>query len=151
MPQVREQIRIDAPVDRIWAIGADAGRIPEWQTNVVAIKEVTGPIDQVGTRYTAVNRLLGREIEGQWEITRAEYARALEIKGTAPGGGRAVQRVTYRPAGGGTDVTVELDYELPGGFLGQFANRLFVERAVQRDIQHSLENFKALCEEPDAA
>jgi uncharacterized membrane protein len=149
MPQVREQIRINAPVERIWVIGAEANRIPEWQTNIVTLRDVTGPIDQVGTRYTAVNRLLGREIEGQWEVTRAERGRSLEINGSAPGGGRAVQRITYSQADGGTDVTVDFDYELPGGFLGQFANRLFVERAVQRDIRHSLENFKALCEEPD--
>jgi uncharacterized membrane protein len=147
MPQIREQTRIDAPVERIWDVSADASRIPEWQTNIVEIKDVTGALDQVGTRYTAVSRLLGRQIEGQWEVTRSERGRALEVTGTAPGGGRAVQLVTTTPAGGATDLTVEFDYELPGSFLGQFANRLFVERAAQRDMRHSLENFKALCEQ----
>ena len=49
MPQVREEIRINAPVERIWAVGSDASRIAEWQTNLVEIRDVSGPIDQVGT------------------------------------------------------------------------------------------------------
>ena len=151
MPQVREEIRIDAPVERIWSVGSDASRIAEWQTNLVEIRDVSGPIDQVGTGYTAVNRLAGRQLEADWQVTGVEPNRSLELRGTAPGGGRAVQRVTYTPAEGATDVTIELDYELPGGFLGQFANRVFVERALQRDIRHSLENFKALCEAPEPA
>lgn len=114
------------------------------------MKDATGDrLDQVGTRYTAVNPLAGRPIEGQWEVTQAEPNRVLEMTGTAPGGGRAVSRAVFADADGATDATIELDYELPGGFLGQFANRLYVERALQRDIRHSTENVKALCEEAD--
>jgi uncharacterized membrane protein len=149
--EVRDQFRINAPADRVWAVAIDANRIPEWQTNVVEVRDVSGTLDQVGSRYTALNRLAGRPIEGEWEVTRAEPARLLELKGTAPGGGRAVNRITFTPTDGGTDLAVEFDYELPGGFLGQFANRLFVERAVQRDVRHSGENFKALCEEAETA
>ncbi|MDQ3938031.1 MAG: SRPBCC family protein [Chloroflexota bacterium] len=151
MAQVRDQFRVNAPADRVWAVAIDANRIPEWQTNVVEVKDVSGPLDQVGARYSARNRLAGRPIEGEWEVTRAEPNRLLELKGTAPGGGRALNTVTFTQTDGATDVAVEFDYELPGGFLGQFANRLFVERALQRDVRHSGENFKALCEETDAA
>ncbi len=147
MPQVRDEVRVDAPVDRVWAVAIDANRISEWQTNVVEVRDVGGSLEQVGTRYTAVNRLAGRPIEGEWEVTRVEPNRLLELTGTAPGGGRALNRITFAPTDNATDVAVDLDYELPGGFVGQFANRLFIERALQRDIRHSLENFKALCEE----
>jgi uncharacterized membrane protein len=43
-------------------------------------------------------------------------------------------------------MSIEVDYELPGGFVGGVADKLFVERAIERDIKHSLENFKAICE-----
>lgn len=39
-----------------------------------------------------------------------------------------------------------MDYELPGGFFGDIADRLFMERQIERDVKHSNENFKALCE-----
>ena len=147
MATVRDQFHVDAPPERVWQAAIDANRLPEWQTSVVEVGDVSGPLDRVGARYASVNRLAGRPIEGEWEVTRAEPNRLLELRGTAPGGGRALNRVTFTPTDGGTDVAVEFEYELPGGFLGQFANRLFVERAVQRDVRHSGENFKALCEE----
>jgi hypothetical protein len=37
-------------------------------------------------------------------------------------------------------------YELPGGFIGDLAFKLFAERAVERDLRHSNENFKAIVE-----
>jgi hypothetical protein len=38
------------------------------------------------------------------------------------------------------------DYELPGGFFGDMADKLFMERAIERDLRHSNQNLKALCE-----
>ncbi len=149
MPQVRDEVRVNAPIDRVWALATDTNRIPEWQTTAVEVRDVTGRLDQVGARYTSVSKLVGRPIQGQWEVTQAEPQRLLEVTGTAPGGGRAVVRTTFAAADGATDLTILFDYELPGGFLGDFANRLFVERAVEREIRHSSENFKALCEEAD--
>ncbi|MGH2356885.1 MAG: hypothetical protein ACRDGJ_02595 [Candidatus Limnocylindria bacterium] len=43
-------------------------------------------------------------------------------------------------------MTVELDYELPGGLAGDIADKLFMERAIERRIRHSNENLKALAE-----
>jgi hypothetical protein len=39
-----------------------------------------------------------------------------------------------------------MDYELPGGFFGGIADKLFMERQIERDIKHSNATFKALCE-----
>jgi hypothetical protein len=39
-----------------------------------------------------------------------------------------------------------MDYELPGGFFGGIADKLFMERQIERDIKLSNANFKALCE-----
>lgn len=37
-------------------------------------------------------------------------------------------------------------YELPAGLFGQLADKLFLEKAMERDLRHSTENFKALVE-----
>jgi uncharacterized membrane protein len=150
MPHVRDQVRINAPADRVWALLTDATRLAEWQSGLVEVKDVSGSLDQVGSRYTSVIRVAGRPIEGQWEVTKAEPNRLLELRGTAPAGGRATTRASVEPADGGTDLSVDFDYEPPTGFLAQFASRLFVERAIERAIRHSNENFKALVEEAEA-
>jgi uncharacterized membrane protein len=151
MAEVQHEFRADSPTDRVWAVAIDANRIPQWQANVVEVRDMTGRLDQVGSRYSSVNRLAGRTIEGAREVTRVEAGRLVEVTCTAPGGGQAVNRVTFTAHAGATDVSIEFQYELPAGFLGQFANRLFVERALRRDIRHSSENFKALCEEAETA
>ncbi len=146
MGHVRDKFHVDAPIEAVWELGTNANRFVEWQTNLVDIKDVSGPADRAGTTYTAVYRIAGRKIEGHWEIARAEKPSLLEFKGTAPGGGKAAATNRLERAGTGTDVTFEMDYELPGGVVGDIADKLFMERALERDVKHSNENFKALCE-----
>jgi len=62
-------------------------------------------------------------------------------------GGQARQRVDYEAEGDGTRVTVDMEYELPMGLLGDVIDKLVAERMVARDVRHSSENFKALVEE----
>ena len=146
MGHVLQTGRIDASPDRAFALAVDAARIPEWNSSVVDAKEITGSLDQVGSSYVSVLKLGGRPLESRWEVTRVERPRLLEFTGTAPGGGKAASTIRFEPAGEGTDITFEVEYELPGGFVGSMANKLFVERAIERDVKHSVENFRAICE-----
>lgn len=146
MGHIRESIHVDAPITQVWELSANCERYPEWQTGIVEVRDCTSPIDHVGARYTVVYKSMGRKLEATFQVTRAEKPRLLEEKGTVAGGGHGTSLQTLEPADGGTDVTLTLDYELPGGFVGGMADKLFMERALERDIRHSNENFKALCE-----
>ena len=146
MGHVLQTGHIDASPDRAFALALDAARIPEWNSSVIEVKDITGSMDLVGSSYVAVLKLGGRRLEGRWEVSRVETPRVLEFTGTAPGGGRAAAKNHFEPSGGGTDITIEIEYELPGGFVGGMADKLFVERAIERDVKHSVENFKAICE-----
>lgn len=146
MGHVVHHIHIDAPPERVFELAIQIERLPEWQANLVEVRDVAGPGDRIGTSWTAVLKIAGRKLESRWEITRAERPTRLESSGTAPGGGRATMVNRFEPAADGTDSSIEIDYELPGGFVGDVADKLFVERSVERDTRHSAENFKAICE-----
>jgi len=146
MGSIRQTSHIDAPPEKVFALAIDAKRIPEWNASVVETKDVTGSLDRVGASYTAVLKLGGRRLESRWEVSRVEQPGLFETTGTAPGGGRVTALNRFEPAGTGTDSSLELDYDLPGGFFGGIADKLFVERAIERDAKHSAENFKAICE-----
>jgi uncharacterized membrane protein len=146
MGHISERIHVDAPIEQGWEFGAKCERYPEWQTGIVDVKDCTGPIDRVGAKYAAVYKSMGRKLEATFEVTRAEKPRLIEQKVAAPGGGHGTIVQTLEPVGGGTDISLTFDYELPGGFVGGVANKLFMERALERDMRHSNENFKALCE-----
>lgn len=146
MGHARNVVHIDAPAEVAWEVGRDANRTPEWNTTVVEVKNATGPLDQVGAEYTATSKIVGRTLETRWRVEEVDPGRRAVYSATAPGGGNVRLVVSYEPDATGTNVSVEVDYELPMGLLGAAVDKLFAERAIERDIKHSGENFKALVE-----
>ena len=146
MAVLRITEHFDAPPERVWELGGDFKRYPEWNVNYVEVKEITGPVDHVGTRVHAIQRILGRDIDGWGEIVEVERLHLLKMTTSSTQGGTST--ITYRltPTEGGTDVETILDYELPMGIFGKLADKLFLERTMERNVRHSYENFRALVE-----
>jgi len=145
MGHVRVSDHISAPIDQVWDLNAACERVPEWNVNVIEVKDCQGRLDRVGAKTTTVSRVMGRKIEGTAETTKADKPHAFAQKLTGAGGAKASVSVTYAEAGGGTDITVELDYDLPMGMFAGIAEKL-LGGSIERDLRHSMENFKALCE-----
>jgi hypothetical protein len=112
---------------------------------LVEIKEVTGPLDRAGTRIREVSRFLGRTMESWDEIAEVERPRMVKMTGLTEGA-KSSMTLRLTPAGQGTDVVIDFDMETPAGFFGQIADRLLIDRAMDRQGRHALENFKALVE-----
>ena len=146
MGHVRHTGHVDAPVDTAFAFGIEVSRVAEWNNSVTEVRDVSGPLDMVGATYTAILKLGGRPLETRWDVRKVAKPTLLELSASSPRGGHATSITTFEPSDQGTDMTVEVDYELPGGFVGGMADKLFVERAIDRDIKHSMENFKEICE-----
>ena len=136
MGHLRLSEHINAPIDHVWEINASCERLPEW--NVVIV-------DRVGAKATTVARIFGRKIEGTQETTKADKPHAYALKVSGAGGAKATLGITFTEARGGTDATIEIDYELPMGLFAGVAEKL-LGGSIERDLRHSQENFKALCE-----
>ena len=147
MGHVRVSEHINAPIDQVWDLNANCERVPEWNVNVIEVKDCPGRLDRVGAKATTVTRVMGRKIEGSAETTKADKPHAFAQKLVGAGGAKATVSVTYAEAGGGTDTTIELDYDLPMGMFAGIAEKL-LGGSIERDVRHSMENFKALCEAP---
>jgi len=146
MPKVRSEIEIGAPPERVWEVLIDPERLPQYNVTIVEVSDATGPLDQVGSTYQAVTKVYGRRIEGRWEVTEVTPLRRTVQRGSGAGGASAIVDGTIEPSGDGTRAAVEVEYQLPAGFLGEVANKLFIERAVERDVRHTMENLMALVE-----
>ena len=146
MTHLRIATHFDAPIERVFELGTDFMRYPEWNVTYTDVLEVNGPTDQVGTRIHAISRILGRKIDSWGEIVEVERPRLLKVEGTGAGGARTTITYTSTPVATGTDHVIEAEYELPAGLFGQVVDKLFVERAVERDVRHTLDNFKAIVE-----
>jgi uncharacterized membrane protein len=136
----------DVPIEKVWELGVDFTRYPEWNTAWLEVKEITGPPDVVGTRIHSVLRLLGRTMEGWAEVIEVDKPRYLKFTGTSLDGGKLTVAYRLTPAGVGTEFETDVEYELPAGIFGHIVDKLFVEKTVERDLRHSMETFKALLE-----
>jgi uncharacterized membrane protein len=145
MGHVRFTEHIDAPIDHVWEINASCERLPEWNVNVVEVKDCPGRLDRVGARVTTVVRVFGRRIDGYQETTKADKPHAFALKLSGAGGAKATVIGAFTEAQGGTDGTIDVEYELPMGLFAGVAEKL-LGGSVERDLRHSMENFKALCE-----
>src|SRR4029077_12525892 len=54
MGRVQHSVDIDAPLEVCWALNADASRLTEWNKAILEVRDVSGPLDRVGTTYTGV-------------------------------------------------------------------------------------------------
>lgn len=145
MAHIRLTEHISAPIEDVFDLFIDPKRWPEWMAGSTEIKEVTGPPDQVGTRIRDVSTFMGQPMESWTEVLAVERPRLYRLA-TEGAGMKGTGTFRLTPADDGTDVEVLTEYELPAGFLGHIADRLFIEKAMERQTRHSAENFKALAE-----
>ena len=145
MGHLRFSEHIDAPIDHVWEVLASCERLPEWNVSVVEVKDCQGRLDRVGARATAVGRILGRKIEASQETTKADKPHAFALKLSGSSGLKATGDFTLTEARGGTDATLEFEYDLPMGMFAGIAEKL-LGGSIERDGRHSMENLKALCE-----
>ena len=146
MTHLRITAQYEAPIERVFELVTDFAHYPEWNVTYTEIKEIVGPPTQVGTKVYSVMRLLGRTMEGWGEIVEVDPPKLLKTTGTSTQGGKLEYVLRLTPLAKGTEVLLEVDYELPASIFGKIADKLFIERAVERDLRHSLENFKAFIE-----
>jgi len=145
MVHVRLSEHINAPIDHVWDTIASCDRLPEWNAAVVEVKDCPGRFDRVGVRTIGVGRIFGRKIEVSQETTKADKPHTLVLKVGGPGGLKATVDHTFTEASGGTDATFDLEADLPMGLFAGVAEKL-LRGSMERDLRHSVENFKALCE-----
>lgn len=129
------RVFVDRPVEEVFARLLDLERSPEWAVDfgVVERSKVTDGPSGVGTRFRAVDQMLGRRNEYEVEITALEQNRYLAAAWSEPIGGGWQAR--FEEKEGGTDLTFAGEME-PTGFIRLLAPLmgLLGRRATRRDL-----------------
>jgi uncharacterized membrane protein len=141
MPHIHEEIRVEAPVERVWDLYRDTSQWEAWMPRG-HWSEFSGPVDEVGTTYESSSNFMGWEMKTRTEVVEVEPLRLIhEHHDTGP----MELYLRFEPDGEATTCVVDADYEMPGkmpGFVKDVMNKTWFERQTK----NMLADFKAIAE-----
>jgi len=121
--ELKQSICFQAPLQRVWAVFTDPVQWTQWNSEWGEIRDVRGPFDHPGAGYTQVTRALGRDRLGTWEVTACEPGVWREVRGTLPLGIPFQGRDEFRAVPDGTEVSLQLSWDMPWGIVGHIVAR----------------------------
>ena len=143
MPTYTYSTHVAAPIDVVFDLWTNLDRMREWVGGVSRVTDVTGPIDQAGTRYVT---WFGR-MKSPTEVIEAERPRLfatrfgnLILRGT--------NRTVLEPDGTGTRITQTFRTV---GLVSEISARIFAAGSYRGSFQGELEAFARLAEAEVAA
>ncbi len=112
------------------------------------MRDFVGSVGQLGTTATLMLKGPDRVHEVPTRVTEADAPRLWKTEGHEAGGGMSFTSITrYTPTpDGGADWEWEQEIDPPKGLIGAFADRLFLQRSIERQMRQSAENLGALTE-----
>jgi uncharacterized protein YndB with AHSA1/START domain len=139
----RFEVHINAPPELVFALWTDLDRTPEWVGGVARVTDVSGPLDQPGTRFIVH---FGR-MKSPTEVLDVERPRRFKTSF-----GNAILKgensATFEPDGEGTRLTQELRTR---GLVSGFFGRIFAAGSYKGSFRGELMTFKQLAERVAAA
>lgn len=138
MANFRMTVEIDAPRERVFDLWTNLDRMAEWVGGVTGVTDLTGPVDQAGTRYTV---RFGR-MSSPTEVLVADRPNRFRTRfGNRILRGEA--ETVFEDVDGRT-LVVE-DFEI-NGFIPNIAARIFGMGSYKGSFQGELNEFKAIAE-----
>ncbi len=141
MNHLKEEIRIEAPVEHVWAFLCDTSRWHDWAPREET-SDWSGPFDRVGTTYVSTMKMMGFEAKSTNTVLEVEPLKLIHEHSDM---GPMDNFYRFEPEGDATRVIMESDYEMPGHIPG-FLKNLMSKSFIERQTRHMLGDFKALAE-----
>jgi len=146
MASFQRDVSVSCPQETVFAFLLDIERLPELTEMTVAVKNTPGRPLQVGDCFQQVVKVMGVEIDTDWEVTELVSHSRLRVEGRSKSNGQASLTETVSAEGDGCRVTLDVDYDPPLGLLGEIADKLVFERRHEEEAEHILASLKDLCE-----
>ena len=141
MKHFHEEIRIEAPVEHVWAFFGDTTHWEDWMPRRKTT-DISGPMDKVGTTFVQRTKLMGFEMKWTTEIVEVEPLRLVHLHSDW---GPTDSRFRFEPDGEATRLVVDSDYEMPGKLPG-FIKDLMGSGWMDGNMRRMFEDFKTLAE-----
>jgi carbon monoxide dehydrogenase subunit G len=147
MSRLSIRFHVAAAPEIVWDHVADPGQLPAWLTLAEKIADPSGSPGAVGSAFTAVQVVSGRRLTHRFVVRTSERPGRLEIAGTTEGGRTRVAANIESDGAAGSNVNVDIEYELSGTVLGSFLGRL-TANVAEYEFRRSFDRLRALLDRP---
>ena len=142
MAKITKSVTINAPVEKVYAFMSEPTNLPEIWPSMVEVKDVQ-PSPAGGYNFSWVYKMAGVRFDGASETTEAIPNQRVVTKSTK--GIESTFVWMYESEGGGTKLTLEVEYTVPIPLLGKLAEA-FIVKQNQHEADVMLANLKARME-----
>ncbi len=118
---------------------------PEWLGSVLEISDVSKGEIGVGTTWNEKQKIAGRIFEYRCEMTEYERPKIWAMEFTVLGIKNKLAN-TFEPDNERILMTLIIDYQIPGSFFGEIADRLLFERIFEKTCRENAGTLKIILE-----
>ena len=143
MKMITREIRVNAPVDRVFEFLADPHHLPETWPNVVKVDNVKKAKTNDGFNFGWDYKMAGTQFEGKCETIEYVPYERLAIKSNKGLDSTVLWR--FQPAGQQTQITLRFEYQIPSTLLKTIKEPILVQ-ANEHEVDAMLQNVKSRLE-----
>ena len=139
MNHFHDEVRIEAPLEHVWALFLDVSRWADWMPRRTT-SAISGPPDEVGPTYVQSMQLKGREMPWTSAVVEVEPRRLIHVHSDY---GPSDSYFHFEPDGEATHLLIDSEYEVPDsmpGFLQDLMSTSWMERNVRRMFHDVIEH-----------
>ena len=145
MATLDDRIFIGASVDKVFRCVTSPENWPRYVSSLMRVGAISTPEIQPGTTFEWEYRTLGATLHGTGHVNQivpnAKFSMSMN------GSVSVKETYTFTPVTGGTDLSVRIDYAVPGDASEPSAATQVSQKLRTLEGRHILERIKLLCEE----
>ncbi|MDA8326350.1 MAG: SRPBCC family protein [Nitrospiraceae bacterium] len=145
MAKITRQIGIRAPAERVFSIVTNPENWPRFVSGLIEVRDLSPDMPARGGTFTWEYNLMGKRITGRGEITEYEKNKKCALALTGEFSLKETYEFVERPEG--TELDVEMEYELPAGQEASGAGIGVLDKVNEVEAGTILEKIRILSEE----
>jgi len=145
MSKMTHAIVIKAPVEKVFDFVTSPDNWTKYVTSLVDIRDVSTKVVEKGTTFAWQYRMFGVNFGGKGTVTESRKNNRFGMK--MEGGFPITEHYGFKQVDGGTELSVEVTYDIPGKIMQVVAKSAVIEKLNQKEAEGVLDRIKMLCEE----
>lgn len=148
MAKIRKSATIAALAARVFDIVESPHNWPRFVPHVEEASQILRTDRRIGDAFRLTYRVMGMTFDET--ITVVVHERPPAYRMVVEGRMRGAQDWSFEPAGEQTRITVDVDYQLPGGLIGKAFDALLLKPVNERTLNRMFQNLRALVGQSEA-